>query len=128
MVSPALASTPSPALRSSMTRSVGATSPGKSISGLVVLGSKPMMCGPFVRGARTFRRADSGRGKDVDDEHERVGSLDAGLGVTRLAIALGWRQHKEHTTPDGLAHDALVETRHELALAHGLVEQVARGV
>src|SRR6476620_9722870 len=110
MVSPAPASAPSPSVRSSMSSSVGAASPGKSISGLVVLGSNPMG-GPFGGVGR-----DSVRGEDVDDEHEGVRAADLGRAAGG-AVAVRRRDDEQHAAADGLADELVVPRLDDVLLA-----------
>src|SRR5450759_2660656 len=121
MESPALASAPSPRTRSSMTSSVGATSPGKSISGLVVLGSKPMMVEPFSRSSRVRRSPGSDDRQDVDDEHQGVLGFDQRRGALG-AVPFGRGHDEQDAAADGLSDQALVPAGDDLPGADLSVE------
>src|SRR5450631_2482100 len=113
MESPALAWAPSPTTRSSMTSSVGATSPGKSISGLVVLGSKPMMIEPFSDRSRVVDQT-SDDSQDVDDEHQGVFGPDQRR-RTLGAITIGRGHDQQDSAAHGLSDQALVPAGDDLA-------------
>src|SRR6476661_2208214 len=93
---------------SSMTRSAGGVSPGNSISGLVVLGSKPMVVTPFGRWW-------SAGVEQVDDEDQGVGALDPGARLALGAVAVGRGDDHEQAAADALADDVLVPGGDELA-------------
>src|SRR5450631_1588436 len=116
MESPAFASAPSPSTRSSMTSSVGAASPGKSISGLVVVGSKPMMVEPFSRRSR------SDDCQDVDNEHQRVLRPDQRRGALG-AVTFSRGNDQQDAAADGRSDQALVPARDDLAGADLSVER-----
>src|SRR4051794_41104856 len=61
----------------------------------------------------------SGCSQDVDHEVQRVGPLDAGLGVAGLAVALGRRDREHDPAADLDADQGLVPARDDLADADG---------
>src|SRR5665647_731621 len=121
MESPTLASAPSPNVRSSMTSSVGAMSPGKSISGLVVLGLKPMMVEPFSRRSRSEGRG-SDDCQDVDDKHQSVLGADQRRGALG-AVSLSRGHDQQDAGTDGLSDQTLVPAGDDLASADLSVER-----
>src|SRR3954454_14693285 len=80
----------------------------------------------------------SGRGEDVDHEVQRVGPLDARLGVALGAVPVGRRDGEDHPAAHGRAHEGLVPAGDDLAgadreggglaLAVALVEGLLRAV
>src|SRR5436190_21683816 len=56
---------------------------------------------------RTCRTSCSGGPDDVDHEVQRVGALDPGLGVARLAVPVLRRDLHDDPAPDALAHEPL---------------------
>src|SRR4051812_8349308 len=94
-------------MRSSTTRSVGASPSGKSISGFVRSGSSAMLRVPFGQWW-----SGSVRVEDVDDEDEGVGAGDLGRAALR-AVAVLRRDRQQHATPDLLAHQGGVPTRND---------------
>src|SRR4051812_38420705 len=61
----------------------------------------------------------SGRSEDVDDEVQRVGALDPGLGVAFLAVTLRGRDGEDHPAADLGADQGLVPAGDDLAHADG---------
>src|SRR3954463_9232026 len=57
----------------------------------------------------------SGCGQDVDHEVQRVGALDARLGVAGRAVPLGRRDREDHPAADGRADQRLVPAGDDLA-------------
>src|SRR5262249_57284548 len=54
------------------------------------------------------------RPENVDDEDERVGSLDPGLRAALLAVPLGRRDREQDPAADLLSHQAVTPARDDL--------------